>query len=85
MTDVANVQGWTAKSKPKSIKVILQMLKRAGHLLWSCAITVERLAGSPANLAFLFDFDKVVIQKKLPDKRFTNVGGEKASVVPALE
>ncbi len=38
----------------------VQMIKRAVHLHRPCIFTGIRQAGSPANLAFLFDFDKVV-------------------------
>jgi hypothetical protein len=38
-------------------RVILQMLKESGTLAWPCIFIEAGFAGSPVNLAFLFDFD----------------------------
>lgn len=44
--------------------MIPKMHKRAGHLPWPCAFIEAGYAGSPANLAFLFDFDKKLSSNK---------------------
>jgi hypothetical protein len=56
VTDGANVQGWTAKSKQKPITMIPKMFKKRDTCL---VLRIYRTlaAGSPANLAFLFGFD----------------------------
>jgi hypothetical protein len=49
----------------KLIKVIQQMFKKAGHLLWPCAFIEAGFSGSLANLAFLFDFDRSCYPTKI--------------------
>ena len=45
--------------------MIPKMFKNAGHLSWPCAFIEDGFAGSPANLAFLFDFDQSCYPTKI--------------------
>ena len=87
VADGAKVQGWTAWLNGNFVEVADEngQKKKSGTLVLALRFIVGLVAWSPANLAFLFDFDQSCYPKTLPDKRFTNAGGEKASVVPALE
>jgi hypothetical protein len=41
----------------ESIRIILKKIKKSGTLAWPCIFIGAEFAGSPVNLAFLFDFD----------------------------